>query len=295
LLPAVRPIARDRVERVRDREHARAERDLVADEAVRVAASVPALVVRTNDRQAFGAHERDSLEHLLAEHGVRLDQTALGNRQWRGFLEHSVRDPDLAEVVQQEAVLDARVVQQLGRAHACELDGVELHALRMGTRARVLRLERAGERGDCVVIRSVEQRPLLALDLEEMTEVARVQQELLLRVDASRRTERHAVHSAGEALDDRQQLERAEGLFDQCVGARAVKIRELGAGQEDDRNVPCLRRTPKRSRVLEPVDPRHENVEHDHVRLAGGDASSSHRRAVGLVELEVEDLERRAE
>jgi hypothetical protein len=79
------------------------------------------------------------------------------------------------------------------------------------------------------------------------------------------------------------------------ISASAREPRTRVAGEEDDRNVARLRRTPERSRVLEPVDPRHENVEHDHVRLAGGDASSSHRRAVGLVELEVEDLERGAE
>src|SRR5204863_5261944 len=48
LVPAVRPVARDRIERVRDREHAGTEWDLVPAEAVRVAVSVPALVVRAN-------------------------------------------------------------------------------------------------------------------------------------------------------------------------------------------------------------------------------------------------------
>ena len=46
--------------------------------------------------------------------------------------------------------------------------------------------------------------------------------------------------------------------------------------------------------VLEPVDARHQDVEHDHVGLARRDASRGHRRTVGLVELEIEDLERGA-
>ena len=44
-----------------------------------------------------------------------------------------------------------------------------------------------------------------------------------------------------------------------------------------------------------PVDARHEDVEHDHVGLARGDAARGHGCAVGLVELEIEHLERRRE
>ena len=121
---------------------------------------------------------------------VRLDQAPLGDRERRGLLQDAVGDPDLADVVEQEAVLDARVVQQLGRAHRRELDRVALHALRVRARARVLRLERARERGDGVVVGGVEQRALLALDLEQVAKVARVEEQLLLGSHAARRPAR---------------------------------------------------------------------------------------------------------
>src|SRR3712207_6956450 len=50
-----------------------------------------------------------------------------------------VRDPDLADVVEQEAVLDARVREQRRLDRARELDRVPLHPLRVGAGAEVLR------------------------------------------------------------------------------------------------------------------------------------------------------------
>ena len=73
---AVRPVVRDRVERVRDGEDPRAERDLLADEPVRIAAAVPALVVRADDLDAGPVQEGDAADHLRAEQGVRLHQRA---------------------------------------------------------------------------------------------------------------------------------------------------------------------------------------------------------------------------
>src|SRR5436190_5791750 len=48
---AIRPVTRHRVERVRDGEDARAERNCVAFELVGIAAAVPALVVRAHGAQ----------------------------------------------------------------------------------------------------------------------------------------------------------------------------------------------------------------------------------------------------
>jgi len=126
-----------------------------------------------------------------------------------------------------------------------------------------------------------------------VAKVARVQQQLLLRIGAARRPERHARKAARETLDDGEQLEGAEGLLDQRVGARAVQLREIRAGEKHDRDVPRLRIAPQRGAVLETVDAGHEDVEHDHVGLARGDPPRSHRSTVGLVELEIEDLESR--
>ena len=181
-------------------------------------------------------------------------------------------------------------------AHAPrELDRVALHALGVRARARVLRLERARERDDGVVVRGVEKRALLTLDLDQVAQVARVEQELLLRLGGPRAPQRHAVRAAGETLDDAEELERAERLAHELVGARPVEIGALGAGQEHDGDVARLRVALQLRAVLDPVDARHEHVEHDHVRLARGDAARGHRGAVGLVELEIEDLERRPE
>src|SRR5439155_6729262 len=89
---AVRPVARHRVERVGDREDPRGERDLLAAEPVRVAVTVPALVVRADDEEPLPLQERDAAEHLLAENRVRLHQPPLLRRQRPRLLEHAVRD-----------------------------------------------------------------------------------------------------------------------------------------------------------------------------------------------------------
>src|SRR5262249_3423330 len=58
--PPVRPVARHRVEGVGDGEEPGAERDRVGAQAVRIAASVPALVMRADDLEAFALEERDA-------------------------------------------------------------------------------------------------------------------------------------------------------------------------------------------------------------------------------------------
>src|SRR2546425_10172033 len=77
VLPAsgapIRPLARHRVERVRDREDASPERDLVGREVVGIALAVPALVVRADDAGSLSSQQGRFSDHLLAEDGVRLD------------------------------------------------------------------------------------------------------------------------------------------------------------------------------------------------------------------------------
>ena len=82
--------------------------------ASRIALAVPALVVRTDDSQSLAPQESDSAEDLLAEDGVRLHQAALGIRERLGLLQDVVWDPDLADVVQEEPVDGARVLDQAG-------------------------------------------------------------------------------------------------------------------------------------------------------------------------------------
>ena len=99
---------------------------------------------------------------------------------------------------------------------------------------------------------------------------------------------------AGESLDDREELERTERLSQDRVGARRAELRDVGAGEKDHGDVPRLRIALERAAVLDAVDTRHEDVEHDRVGLVRGDATRGHRCAVRLVELEIEHLERRA-
>ena len=73
--------------------------------------------------------ERDAAEHLLAEHRVRLHQALLALVERLGLAQDVVGDADLAHVVEQEAVLRARVLQQARRDLAGELDRIALHPL----------------------------------------------------------------------------------------------------------------------------------------------------------------------
>jgi hypothetical protein len=65
-----------------------------------------------------------------------------------GLLEDAVRDPDLPHVVEEEAVLRARIVGEVTAQGARQLERVALDPLRVRTRAAVLGFERRGERGD---------------------------------------------------------------------------------------------------------------------------------------------------
>src|SRR5215218_10605609 len=153
--PAVRAVARHCVERVGDREDPRAGRNLLATEAVRIAGAVPALVVAPDDAPALAVEERDALEHLLADHRVRLDEPPLGLVQRTRLSEDRVGHADLPDVVEEEAVRRARVVAEGRLDDTCEGERVALHAPRMGARAGVLRLQGASERRDRLLVRLV--------------------------------------------------------------------------------------------------------------------------------------------
>jgi hypothetical protein len=111
------------------------------------------------------------------------------------------------------------------------------------SRAGVLRLERGRERGHRLAVSALEQAPLPTLDLEQVPEVTGVEEELLLRLLLSAGPVRGAMQPAGEALDDRQQLERAERLEHEGVRsdlARDQLVRDARAGEEHDRDVARL-------------------------------------------------------
>src|SRR5207253_6521052 len=94
-----------RAERVADGDDARAERDLLAGEAVRIAATVPALVARADDRR--DVRERlDRREDPLADDRVRAHHRPLLVVERRALVQHRLRDADLADVVEERAELD---------------------------------------------------------------------------------------------------------------------------------------------------------------------------------------------
>src|SRR5205085_12349273 len=107
---------------------------------------------------------------------------------------------------------DAVVLHDLARDAPGELDRVAVDALRVLAGAVVLRLERTSERTDGLAVGRLQQPPLPALELEQVPQVARVEQELLLRPLLPARAERQRVEPGRDALDDREELERAERL-----------------------------------------------------------------------------------
>ena len=65
-----------------------------------------------HDLEAFTGEERNPLQQLGADERVPLHHPLLVGAQRARLVEDRVGDPDLAEVVEEEAVLEARVVEQ---------------------------------------------------------------------------------------------------------------------------------------------------------------------------------------
>jgi hypothetical protein len=135
---------------------------------------------------------------------VRLHPPPLRLGQRPGLEENAVGDPDLADIVEQESILGARVVDQHGVDRLRQLERVALHPLRVGSRARVLGLKRGRESSNRLVVGAFDQVALATLDLEQMPEIARVEQQLLLGLALLRRAERDSVQAARQTFDDRE-------------------------------------------------------------------------------------------
>src|SRR5438067_11203384 len=103
-----------------------------------------------------------------------------------------------------------------------------------------------------------------------MPKVARVEQELLLRLALLRSPEGYSVEAAREPLDDRKQLQRAERLPQERVGAgldRCVGGPALGAAQDDDRDVLCRAVALQLAAEGEAVNPQQVDVKHVRIRV----------------------------
>ena len=181
---AVRSIARERIEHVGDSDDATLERDLVALEAPRVAAPVPALVMCPGDRRrqleqvAAGAAEQ-----IVADVRVLVHQPALLVGQHSRLAQDLVRDRDLADVVQrrgQPQQLDPR----LGDAERCgDVGGERAHAFEMGAGGAVVILDRTTEPAQRSRIGALERRlrrvAPLGLELPAMQRVRDVDDQVV--------------------------------------------------------------------------------------------------------------------
>src|SRR5438874_5199969 len=130
-----------------------------------------------------------------------------------------------------------------------------------------------------------------------MPKVARVEQELLLRLALLRSPEGYSVEAAREPLDDRKQLQRAERLPQERVGAgldRCVGGPALGAAQDDDRDLLCRAVALQLAAEGEAVHPRQVDVEHDRIRAGLLDRGERGRRVFCLLDLNVDSVERRS-
>jgi hypothetical protein len=117
----IRPVVRDGVEDVGDRDDPPLERDLLGCKPSGIARSVEALMVGVRDRggeiEEFGARPG---EDLPAHRGVRFDQAPLVGAQGGGrACEDRVGKPDLADVVERCGQADkfraGRLKAELGR------------------------------------------------------------------------------------------------------------------------------------------------------------------------------------
>ena len=106
-----------------------------------------------------------------------------------------------------------------------------------------------------------------------MAQVTGVEQNLLVRLPPLRCSERDAVETPGQALDDRKQLERAERLQQERVGPgfHALGLGAVGAGKQDDRNPLRLGVGFELAAEGEPVHSRHPDVQDDRIGLSGRD------------------------
>src|SRR5206468_10035708 len=94
------------------------------------------------------------------------------------LLEDAVGDPDLADVVEYETVLDADVVRERGLDSAREIERIALHTVRVGARSDVLGLECLRERADRGTVGLLHELPLRPFELDDAAQVARVEEQL---------------------------------------------------------------------------------------------------------------------
>jgi len=216
----------------RQRDHLRRDRDLFAEQAVRVAAAVPALVMPAADldgglEQRLLAVRRQPLEHGRADGGMGADDVELLGRQAARLVEDALGDADLADVVQggggddeADLFLGQMIYVGLFAQPAQQHPGHGLHLEHVLGALAVAELDDVAEDADHDIV-----VPLVAVDLVG----DHAHQPLLVGV------ERERVLDA--ALDD----ERVEGTADVVGNAETVAALDglvvVGGGDHDDRDL----------------------------------------------------------
>jgi hypothetical protein len=112
----------------------------------RVAGAVPTLVVEGDHLARDALQMWDAGDQLLAERRVELHLPLLRRGQLHRLQQDRVRDPDLADVVQEEAVAQLGVGRELGRDGEGELECERRDTLGVPARLVVAELERRRER-----------------------------------------------------------------------------------------------------------------------------------------------------
>ena len=140
------PVGRQGVEAIDDREDPRADRNRRADQAARIAAPVPALVVGAHDRHDR-IRELDEREDVGADVDVQLHLVELGGRQLSRLVEDVLRHRELPGIVQQGGASIAFNVGSSSTPSArASADRVRLHSTHVAVRHVVFRVDGHRER-----------------------------------------------------------------------------------------------------------------------------------------------------
>ena len=228
----VAAVARQRVIYVRQRDYLRRDRDLLAEQAVRVAAAVPALVMPAADldgglEQRLLAVRRQPLEHGRADGGMGTDDVELLGRQAARLVEDVLGNADLADVVQggggddeADLFLGQMVYVGLFDQPAQQHPGHGLHLKHVLGALAVAELDDVAEDADHDIA-----VPLVAVDLVG----DHAHQPLLVGVEPER------VLDA--ALDD-VRVERTADVVGNAETVAALNgLAVVGGGDHDDRNL----------------------------------------------------------
>jgi hypothetical protein len=142
---AVRAIAGHRHERVAGGDHPAEQGDLLAGEPVRIAATVPALVMGSDQRGGEG-HHREPLEQVRADYRVLVDELPVRGRERRRGQHHAIGERDHPHVAHAHREIQLALGFSVQAQLASDLERELAHHRRRGVYARGASRERGLER-----------------------------------------------------------------------------------------------------------------------------------------------------